>query len=54
MPKLREEDQMFNTKMNGETVWVIEDGQAFTLLIRLTHRSLSLPLSADLGEAARA
>src|SRR5690348_5012413 len=32
MPTLPEEDQLFHTKMNGKTVWVIEDGQAFTLL----------------------
>jgi hypothetical protein len=32
MPTLPEEEQMFVTSMNGETVWVIEDGQAFTLL----------------------
>ncbi len=32
MPKLPEEDRMFVTSMNGDKVWVIEDGQAFTLL----------------------
>ena|ERR1700730_4302633 len=32
MPTLPEENQLFHTKMNGNTVWVIEDGQAFTLL----------------------
>jgi hypothetical protein len=32
MPTLTEEEQLFHTGMNGETVWVIEDGQAFTLL----------------------
>lgn len=32
MPTLLEEEQMFVTTMNGETVWVIEDGQACTLL----------------------
>jgi len=26
------EEEAFHTKMNGKTVWVIEDGQAFTLL----------------------
>jgi hypothetical protein len=31
-PPRSEEDQDFRTKMNGKTVWVIEDGQAFTLL----------------------
>jgi hypothetical protein len=29
---LPEEEQMFTTTMNGEKVWLIEDGQAFTLL----------------------
>jgi len=32
MPTLPEEEQMFATSMNNEKVWVIEDGQAFTLL----------------------
>jgi hypothetical protein len=32
MATLPEEEQMFTTKMNGKTVWVIEDGAAFTLL----------------------
>jgi Family of unknown function (DUF6573) len=32
MPTLPEEKQMFVTSMNSEKVWVIEDGQAFTLL----------------------
>jgi hypothetical protein len=32
MPTLPEEEQMFTTSMNNETVWVIEDGQAYTLL----------------------
>jgi hypothetical protein len=31
-PKLPEEEWMFRTTMNGETVWAIEDGVAFTLL----------------------
>lgn len=31
-PKLPPEDQLFWMKMNGETVWVIEDVQAFTIL----------------------
>ena len=31
-PALPEEEQLFHTSMNGKTVWVIEDGQAFTLL----------------------
>jgi hypothetical protein len=31
-PTLPEEDRLFTTRMNGKTVWVIEDGQAFTLL----------------------
>ena len=32
MPTLPEEEQLFVTEMNGNKVWVIEDGQAFTLL----------------------
>ena len=32
MPKLPEEKQMFTTSMNFEKVWVIEDGEAFTLM----------------------
>ena len=32
MPTLPEEEQMFSTTMNNEKVWVIEDGQAYTLL----------------------
>jgi len=32
MPTLPEEDQMFVTTMNGENVWLIEDGDAFTML----------------------
>lgn len=32
MPTLPEEDQLFHTTMNSKTVWVIEDGAAFTLL----------------------
>jgi hypothetical protein len=32
MPTLPEEEQMFVTSMNNEKIWVIEDGQAFTLL----------------------
>ena len=31
-PTLPEAEQLFHTKMNGNTVWVIEDAQAFTLL----------------------
>ena|SRR5947209_6263510 len=31
MPTLPEEEQLFAASMNGETVWVIEDGAAFTL-----------------------
>jgi type I site-specific restriction endonuclease len=27
-----EEEKLFHTKMNGLTVWVIEDGAAFTLM----------------------
>ena len=29
---LPEEEQMFNTSMNSKKVWVIEDGEAYTLL----------------------
>src|SRR5512147_2329520 len=29
---LPEEERLFSTKMNGLTVWVIEDGVAFTLM----------------------
>ena len=32
MPTLPEEDRLFATTMNEKTVWVIEDGQAFTIL----------------------
>jgi hypothetical protein len=32
MPVLPEEEKLFSTKMNGLTVWVIEDGAAFTLM----------------------
>ncbi len=32
MPTLPEEEQMFVTSMNGEKVWVIEDGNAFTIM----------------------
>jgi hypothetical protein len=32
MPSLPEADQLFSTTMNGEKVFVLEDGQAFTLL----------------------
>jgi len=32
MPSLPEEDQLFATTINGDKVWVIEDGQAFTML----------------------
>jgi hypothetical protein len=32
LPTLPEEEQLFHTEMNGKTVWVLEDGQAFTLL----------------------
>jgi hypothetical protein len=32
LPTLPEDDQLFHTGMNGETVWVMEDGDAFTLL----------------------
>jgi hypothetical protein len=29
---LPEEDQMFETTMNGKKIWVLEDGAAFTIL----------------------
>ena len=32
MPTLPEEEQMFVTSMNGEKVWLIEDGEAFTMM----------------------
>jgi hypothetical protein len=32
MPGLPEEDRLFHTTMNGNTIWVIEDGAAFTLM----------------------
>lgn len=32
MPTLPEEDQMFVTTMDGEKVWLLEDGEAFTML----------------------
>jgi len=32
MPSLPEADQLFSTTMNGEKVWLLEDGAAFTML----------------------
>jgi len=32
MPTLPEADQLFSTTMNGEKVWLLEDGAAFTML----------------------
>lgn len=32
MPNLPDEEQMFAGTMNGDTVWIIEDGAAFTML----------------------
>src|SRR2546428_13279006 len=32
MPTLPEEEQMFVTEIDGDKVWVIEDGAAFTLM----------------------
>jgi hypothetical protein len=32
MPTLPEAERLFYTTMNGETVWVIEDGAAFTFM----------------------
>ena len=31
-PTLPEEEQMFVTTMNGEKVWLIQDGDAFTMM----------------------
>ena len=31
-PTLPEADQMFTTKMNSQTVWLIEDGATFTFM----------------------
>src|SRR2546421_11958316 len=31
-PTLSEEEHMFVTTMNGETIWLIEDGEAFTMM----------------------
>jgi hypothetical protein len=32
MPTLKDEDKMFVTQMNGDDVWLIEDGSTFTLM----------------------
>ena len=32
MPYLREEEQIFVTKVNSKKVWLIEDGAAFTIM----------------------
>ena len=32
MPILPEADRLFHTSMNGQTVWVIEDSAAYTLM----------------------
>jgi len=32
MPTLPEADQLFATTMNGDKIWLLEDGQAFTML----------------------
>jgi hypothetical protein len=32
MPTLPEEDQVFSTEMNGQKIWLIEDGEAFTVM----------------------
>jgi outer membrane protein assembly factor BamB len=32
MPTVPEEDRLFTTTMNGDTVWVIEDDVAYTLM----------------------
>ena len=31
-PTLPEDEKLFTTTVNGEKVWLIEDGQAFTIL----------------------
>jgi hypothetical protein len=31
-PALPEEEQMFSTGANGKKVWVIEDGESFTIM----------------------
>ena len=31
-PTLKEEDQMFSTTMNSETIWVVDDGTVFTMM----------------------
>jgi len=37
MPRLPEEDQLFSTTMNSETVWVLEDGDACTILFPVDY-----------------
>ena len=32
MPTLPEEEQLFVTEMNGNNIWLMEDGQAFTMM----------------------
>jgi hypothetical protein len=32
MPTLKEEDRMFVTMMNGEDIWLIDDGATYTML----------------------
>ena len=32
MPTLPEADQLFVTRMNGDNIWVLEEGAAFTML----------------------
>jgi hypothetical protein len=32
LPNLPEEDQLFQTGMNDKTVWILEDGEAFTFM----------------------
>lgn len=36
-PTLPEEDRLFATEINGETIWVLEDGQAVTILSLEDH-----------------
>lgn len=33
IPQLPEEEQLFSATMNDSTIWVIEDGAAFTILL---------------------
>jgi hypothetical protein len=37
MPSLPEDEQLFSTTMNSETVWVLEDDAGFTILFPDEH-----------------